>query len=131
MAGRVLVVDDDSVIANSLARIFTVAGYAVGVASDGVETLERVRREAFDVFVLDLAMPRLDGLKTLRYLRQILPAARLVILAAYISPEDRAAALRYGAAIVLVKPPDLDELLGVVERLVGDREPPVTEDGGG
>src|SRR5262245_41710396 len=106
MARRVLVVDDDPVIANSLARILTLAGYAVGVAGDGVETLERVRREAFDVFVLDLAMPRLDGLKTLRYLRQMLPAARVVILAAHISPQDQAAALQYGAAIVLVKPPD-------------------------
>ncbi len=123
MPGSVLVVDDDPVIADSLARILTVAGYAVGVAADGLETLERVRRERYDVFVLDLGMPRLDGLKTLRYLRQILPTARVIILAAYISPDDRAAALRYGAAIVLVKPPDVDELLRVVERLVRDGEP--------
>jgi DNA-binding response OmpR family regulator len=127
MAGRILLVDDDPVIADALARILTLAGYAVGVAGDGVEALERARREAFDVFVLDLAMPRLDGLKTLRYLRQVLPAARVVILAAHISPQDQVAALRYGAAIVLVKPPDLDELLAVVERLVDDGEPPASE----
>jgi two-component system response regulator MprA len=118
MAHTVLVVDDDALIVESLRTILTNAGYRVPVAEDGESALQVVREERVDAVVLDLVMPRLDGIKTLRYLRQLRPDIAVVILAAEIEPEARRAAIEYGAAVVMVKPPDIDELLRVIDRLV-------------
>ena len=118
MAHTVLVVDDDAVIVESLRKILTNAGYGVAVAEDGESALQVVRAEPVDAVLLDLVMPRLDGIKTLRYLRQLRPDLAVVILAADIGLEARRAALEYGAAVVMLKPPDIEELLRVIERLV-------------
>lgn len=118
MAHTVLVVDDDAVIVESLRKILSNAGYGVAVAGDGSSALQVVRAEPVDAVLLDLVMPRLDGIKTLRYLRQIRPDLAVVILAADIGTEARRAALEYGAAVVMLKPPDIEELLRVIERLV-------------
>jgi DNA-binding response OmpR family regulator len=117
---RVLLADDDERVADSFAAILRHAGYDVAVARDGVEAVERARETAFHAAILDLVMPRLDGIKALRYIRQLRPALSPIILAAEISDRDRVAALEYGAAVVLLKPPDVQELLDVVARLVGD-----------
>lgn len=117
---RILLADDDERVADSFAAILRNAGYEVVVARDGVEAVEHARQASFDAAILDLVMPRLDGIKALRYIRQLRPGMSPIILAAEISDRDRAAALEYGAAVVLLKPPDVQELLDVVARLVGD-----------
>jgi two-component system response regulator MprA len=118
MVHTVLVVDDDALIVEGLRKILTNAGHRVAVAEDGASALQVVREEPVDAVLLDLVMPRLDGIKTLRYLRQVRPDLAVVILAAEIGPEARRAAIEYGAAVVMLKPPDIDELLRVVDRLV-------------
>jgi DNA-binding response OmpR family regulator len=118
MRARILLADDDERIAESFATILRHAGYEVVVARDGVEAVERARERPLDAAILDLVMPRLDGIKALRYIRQLRPDVSPVILAAEISDRDRAAALGYGAAVVLLKPPDVPELLAVLARLV-------------
>lgn len=118
MPPTVLIVDDDPAVAESLGRILVYAGYAVAVAGDGESALETVRARAVDVVLLDLVMPRMDGIKTLRYLRQLAPGLHVAILAGEVSPDARRAALEYGASVVMLKPPDIAELLRVVARLV-------------
>ncbi len=118
MAHTVLVVDDDAVIVESLRKILTNAGYAVAAAGDGPSALQVIRARPVDAVLLDLVMPRLDGIKTLRYMRQVRPDLAVVVLAADIGPEARRAAFEYGAAVVMLKPPDIEELLRVVGRLV-------------
>jgi DNA-binding response OmpR family regulator len=116
-ARTVLIVDDDRLVGESLRKILTTAGYAVVVAGDGESALDVARAQPVDVVLLDLVMPRMDGIKTLRYLRQLRPDLGVVILAGEVSPAARRAALEYGAAVVMLKPPDLEELLRVIARL--------------
>ena len=116
-ARTVLIVDDDRLVGESLRKILTNAGYAVVVAANGESALDVARAQPVDVVLLDLVMPRMDGIKTLRYLRQLRPDLGVVILAGEVSPAARRAALEYGAAVVMLKPPDLEELLRVIARL--------------
>jgi two-component system, NtrC family, nitrogen regulation response regulator NtrX len=108
---RILVVDDDSAIRVTFARILEGEGYDVVPARDGLEALRLAASHWHDAVPLDLFMPEMDGLTALRHLRELAPDAAVVILSAHIEPERRDEALRLGAAAVLAKPPDLEELL--------------------
>src|SRR5262245_33961607 len=109
--GRILVVDDDAVITASLEKILRNDGFEVATATDGVEAIEMARTTPFDCVLLDLVMPRMDGLTTLHHLTTVAPAARVVILSAHLGRNWEAEALRIGAAAVMPKPPDIPKLL--------------------
>jgi CheY-like chemotaxis protein len=108
---RIMVVDDDAAITATFTSILSGEGYDVASATEGVEAIALAGREAFDVILLDLVMPGLDGLEVLRRLRQVAPQARVIVLSAYIEPDREAEAFRLGAESVLSKPPDLTKLL--------------------
>lgn len=108
---KILVVDDDAAITTTFQNILEGEGYEVTTATDGIRAIELARREAFDLVMLDMIMPRMDGLVTLRGLREVAPSARVVILSAFIEREREAEALRLGAKAVLAKPPELQKLL--------------------
>jgi CheY-like chemotaxis protein len=113
---RILVVDDDAAITATFENILAGEGYRVATATDGDQAIDLAAREPFDVVLLDLVMPGIDGLDALRRLREVAPRARIVILSAYIEPDREAEAFRLGAEAVLSKPPDLHKLL----RFLGD-----------
>jgi CheY-like chemotaxis protein len=113
---RILVVDDDAAITATFENILAGEGYRVATATDGDQAIDLAAREPFDVVLLDLVMPGIDGLDALRRLREVAPRARIVILSAYIEPDREAEAFRLGAEAVLSKPPDLSKLL----RFLGD-----------
>jgi CheY-like chemotaxis protein len=110
---RILVVDDDLAIRVTFAQILLGEGYEVVAARDGVEAVGLAGSHRFDAILLDLFMPEMDGMTALRHLRELAPGAAVVILSAHIEPERVAEAYRLGAAAVLGKPPDLDELLAL------------------
>jgi|RhiMetdeSRZDD1v2_1073273.scaffolds.fasta_scaffold131875_6 CheY-like chemotaxis protein len=115
---RVLIAEDDEQIAGTLADILQGAGYQTAIAADGAAAVEHIRRgDEFHAVILDLVMPHLDGMTALRYIRQLRPHLKPVILAADITAEDRRAALDFGAAVVLQKPTDIPQLLEVLGRL--------------
>jgi CheY-like chemotaxis protein len=114
---RILVVDDDAAIIATFESILRGEGFDVATASDGSQAVARARREHFDVVLLDLVMPGIDGLVTLRELRQVAPHSRVVILSAYIEPDREAEAFRLGAVAVLPKPPELQKLLRFLNEL--------------
>ncbi|HEV8310107.1 MAG TPA: response regulator [Methylomirabilota bacterium] len=116
--GKILVVDDDAGITATFEKILRGEGYEVATATDGVEAIERAREESFDFVLLDLVMPRMDGLTALQYLNTVAPNARVVILSAYLGRNWEAEALRLGAAAVMPKPPDISKLLRLCEELV-------------
>jgi CheY-like chemotaxis protein len=113
---RILVVDDDAAITATFENILAGEGYRVATATDGDRAIDLAARQQFDVVLLDLVMPGIDGLDALRRLREVAPRARIVILSAYIEPDREAEAFRLGAEAVLSKPPDLNKLL----RFLGD-----------
>lgn len=104
-------VDDDTAITATFENILGGEGYDVETASEGLEAIDLASREPFDVILLDLVMPGIDGLVALGRLREVAPRARVIILSAYIEPDREAEAFRLGAEAVLSKPPDLSKLL--------------------
>ena len=118
MPPRVLVVDDDRAIRESLARALELEGYAVEVVVDGVEALARTRQEGFDALVVDVMMPGVDGLGVCRVLRTAGDRTPILMLTARVETPDRVAGLDAGADDYLPKPFELDELLARLRALL-------------
>jgi len=118
---RVLLVEDYAPLCKAVAQGLQEAGFAVDVAADGEEGLWYARSSDHDVIVLDLMLPRMDGLTILKTLRREGRAAEVLILTARDALEDRVAGLNAGADDYLVKPFAFDELLARVRALVRRR----------
>jgi two-component system, OmpR family, response regulator MprA len=115
---RILVVDDEAAVRESLERSLRFEGYEVVAASDGAEALERVREDRPDAVVLDVLMPRLDGLETCRRLRAGGDDLPVLLLTARDAVADRVNGLDVGADDYLVKPFALEELLARLRALL-------------
>ncbi|MCB1016459.1 MAG: response regulator transcription factor [Acidimicrobiales bacterium] len=122
---RVLLVDDDPGILLSVRRALEFEGYTVPTATDGVEALDAVGSERPDAVVLDVTMPRLDGLAVCRELRARGDRTPVLVLTARHAVADRVAGLDAGADDYLVKPFALEELLARVRALVRRHGPEV------
>ncbi|RNF51172.1 DNA-binding response regulator [Marinomonas hwangdonensis] len=107
---RILVVEDDLSLADGLVTALKREGYTVDLLHDGIHALEALANEVFDLVVLDLGLPRLDGLAVLKQLRSNKNAVPVLILTARDALEDRVAGLDLGADDYLVKPFDVNEL---------------------
>ncbi|HWD06187.1 MAG TPA: response regulator transcription factor [Amycolatopsis sp.] len=118
MPHRVLLADDDRAIRESLLRALELEGYAVTEVTDGVAALASARRDRFDVLILDVMMPGVDGLGVCRVLRADGDHTPILMLTARVEPPDRVAGLDAGADDYLVKPFDLDELLARLRALL-------------
>lgn len=115
---RVLVADDDPGVRESLRRSLTFNGYDVSLAADGEETLSAVRAARPDVLILDVMMPRLDGIATCRALRSLGDDLPILLLTARDAVADRVAGLDAGADDYLPKPFALEELLARLRALL-------------
>jgi DNA-binding response OmpR family regulator len=127
MSMRVLLVEDDRMIADGVQTAMRQDGYRVDWVSDGAAASEALRTSTFDLVLLDLGLPRRDGLAVLRELRARHDQTPVIILTARDEVRDRVAALDAGADDYLVKPFDLDELAArarsVLRRASGRGEP--------
>src|SRR3954471_10847356 len=119
---RVLVVEDDTEIAGALRRSLRLEGYDVKLAEDGVAALEESSVFEPDAVVLDLGLPRLDGVEVARRLRDG-GDVPILMLTARDSLEDRVSGLDSGADDYLVKPFERDELLARLRALLRRRPP--------
>ena len=117
MRYRVLLADDDRAIRESLVRALELEGYEVVEAEDGVATLATARRERFDVLIVDVMMPGVDGLGVCRVLRADGDTTPMLMLTARVETADRVAGLDAGADDYLPKPFELDELLARLRAL--------------
>ncbi|MEX5708881.1 response regulator transcription factor [Parafrankia sp. FMc6] len=115
---RVLVVDDDAAVRESLERSLRFEGYEVRTAPDGVAALEVVARDQPDIVVLDVMMPRMDGLETCRRLRARGDDVPVLMLTARDGLADRVSGLDVGADDYLVKPFALEELFARLRALI-------------
>jgi len=123
---RVLVVDDDRAVRDSLRRSLEFNGYEVVLAGDGAEGLVAVGAQHPDVVVIDVMMPRLDGIETTRALRAAGNDVPILVLTARDAVGDRVEGLDAGADDYLTKPFALEELLArlraLLRRVVPDPE---------
>ena len=111
----ILVVDDEVDTCRNLSDILTDLGYQVDTALDGPSALELVRKKPYDVALLDLKMPGMDGLTLYRELRKLRSSTVAIVVTAYANKATAEEALSAGAWQVLAKPVDLDRLLPLVD----------------
>ena len=123
VAVRILVVDDDRAVRESLRRSLSFNGYSVELAHDGVEALAMIASDRPDALVLDVMMPRLDGLEVCRQLRSTGDDLPVLVLTARDSVSERVAGLDAGADDYLPKPFALEELLARVRALLRRTKP--------
>lgn len=117
-ASRILVVDDEEDICSNLRDILTDFGYRVDVAYDGLTALALIGKFTYDLALLDLKMPGMDGLTLYRELKKLHTGAEAIIISAYASGEIADAALAAGAVRVMSKPVDIAELMPLVAEAV-------------
>lgn len=117
---HVLLVDDNPLMQQVISRFLMSQGYQVTVARDGAEALDLAQRSAFQVLVIDMRLPDIDGPQLLIGLRR-LPAlgGAMAIAVSGLGEDDRDETVRAGFDHFMAKPIDLDELLAVVRRHLG------------
>ncbi|RCW43692.1 two-component system response regulator MprA [Halopolyspora algeriensis] len=121
---RILVVDDDRAVRESLRRSLQFNGYQVELAADGQQALDQLVDQRPDAMVLDVMMPRVDGLEVARRLRSTGDDLPILVLTAREAVSDRVAGLDAGADDYLPKPFALEELLARVRALLRRAGPP-------
>ncbi len=115
---RVLVVDDDAAVRNSLDRALRLNGYTVDLAVDGADALQQLQKDPPDAMVLDVLMPNTDGLEVCRRVRALGDQTPILMLTAQDSVAHRVSGLDAGADDYLPKPFSLDELLARLRALL-------------
>ena len=108
---RMLLVDDEDDFRITLAERLKLRKIDVTDAGSGNEAIELVRQKSFDVAVIDVKMPGIDGIETLKQIKQIQPAMEIVMLTGHASIESGIEAMKLGAYNYIMKPCDIDELL--------------------
>ena len=121
MNARVLVVDDEEVVVFSCRRILVDAGFEVESAQDGKTALEKIRRQAFDVVLLDIMMPGIDGVEVLRRIKEDHPQMEVVMITGRAEIDTAVRSMKLGAFDYLPKPFDPDELRLTVEHALERR----------
>ena len=112
---RVLMIDDETVFVNSLTKVLTRRGIGVQSAPDGHKGLALLTNEGFDVIVLDMRMPGMDGLATLKAIRERDALIPVILLTGHIDLKQVSDALKAGSAEVLLKPCPVENLVSSIE----------------
>jgi two-component system, OmpR family, response regulator len=115
---RLLLVEDDVMVASGVKLGLSGAGYAVDWVGSGERALEALQRDSFDAAIIDLGLPKMDGLELTQLMRQAGHAMPILILTARDALEDRVHGLDYGADDYMVKPFELPELLARLRALL-------------
>jgi two-component system response regulator PilR (NtrC family) len=114
--GIIHVIDDEPIIHEVLSQLLSSEGYEVVLSSSGEEALEKHSAQFYDVTLLDLLMPGLDGIEVLKEIKRIDPQAVIIIITAYASVESAISAMKMGAYDYIQKPFKHEELLLIIER---------------
>jgi two-component system, NtrC family, response regulator AtoC len=117
---KVLIADDEQNIRESIARYIAAEGIQTATAEDGAQARAMLMDEAFDALVLDLRMPKVDGLALLSWLQEEGPPVPAIVISAYGDVRDAVKAMKLGARDYLVKPFDPEELLMRLRRLLAE-----------
>lgn len=116
MKSRILVVDDEAMIRDSLEEILRLEGYEVLTAENGEIALTMIQQDHFDMVLLDLKMPGMDGIDVIKMISRISPDTRVILLTGHGSMETAIDALRLGAHDYILKPATTSEILSSVAR---------------
>lgn len=115
---RLLIIEDEENLAKSLKKVLQTEGYAVDIALTGDEGYDMAFGEEYDLIILDLGLPGMDGLKITEELRKERNSTPVIMLTARDTTQDKVKGLKYGADDYLVKPFEFDELLARIQALL-------------
>ena len=121
MGKRILVVDDDELVRLALEELLTPEGYQIHTAPSGKEALERIAENIYDLLMLDIIMPEMDGIELCRKIRERddYSEVPIVFLTAKSREEDKAVGLEAGANLFLSKPISPEKLLTLISETLG------------
>ena len=108
---KVLIVDDEAAIRRTLREILQFEKYEVDEATDGLDGLVKVKQKSYDVILLDIKMPKMDGMEALERMQELAPDTPVIMISGHGTIETAVDAVKKGAFDFLSKPPDLNRLL--------------------
>lgn len=117
----ILVVDDEASIRNSLSQWFKMDGYRVEVAEDAYEALKKLQESTFDIVLVDIKMPEMDGIELQKRIKEIDKSIVTIIITAYATVETAIQAMKDGAFDYITKPIDPDELSKLIKKAIEQR----------
>lgn len=115
---RILVVDDEDALRTVLSSELEGEGYIVQMAGDGDEAIKILEKNTFDLILLDIKMPTVDGFEVLKYVKQHAPATKVIMLTGFADLKNAIESKKLGAEDFVSKPYDLVDLLTTVERVL-------------
>lgn len=110
MKPRIMLVDDEESFANTLAERLTIRDYDVTVSFNGNDALKKIKNLNFDVVILDVAMPGIDGIDALREIKKLKPLTEVIMLTGHATVETAIEGMRLGALDYLTKPCETEDL---------------------
>ena len=119
--GKILAIDDEKNIRHLIQSEFTLEGFDVQTADSGEEGLERFSQENFDMVLLDLRLPKMDGIETLKKLKQKSSSTEVIMITGHGEIGSAVASIKLGARDYVTKPFKLDELLTLAKQVIQDR----------
>jgi DNA-binding NtrC family response regulator len=115
---RILVVDDEEALRTVLGAELEGEGYRVSSAGDGDEAINILRTQYFDLILLDIKMPKVDGFEVLKFVKENHPTSKVIMLTGFADLKNAIESKKLGAEDFVSKPYDLVDLLTTVERVL-------------
>lgn len=115
---KILIVDDDAELRANLSEILKGAGYHIAEAPSGTEAIDKIASKDFDVVLLDLMMPKMNGIETLTELKKVTPKIKVIMITAFATVENAVEAIKKGASDYISKPFRINDLLATVRRVI-------------
>ena len=120
---KILVVDDDAIVIKSCRRILEAEGFEVSTVPGADQALEAIKNSDFDLLLVDVKMPKRDGMYLMREIKKNWPEIPTIIMSGYPTPETIAEVLRLGATLFIPKPFKPDELMKSVRQVLKNVPP--------
>ena len=115
---RILVIDDDESIRNTMKAILEDEGYIVDLAATGREAIKRTEETAYNVALIDIRLPDVEGVELLKLMKEAVPRTRKIMITGYPSMQNAITALNKSADVYLIKPVDIEKLLNTVKEQI-------------
>jgi DNA-binding NtrC family response regulator len=112
---RIIIVDDDENIRTTMKTILEDEGYCVDLATNGNEAIEMTQETAYNIALLDIRLPDMEGVELLKRIKNIVPRTRKIMVTGFPSMQNAISALNKNADAYLVKPVDVEKLLNIVK----------------
>lgn len=116
----ILVVDDEEALRTVLSSELASEGYQVESAGDGDEAISIIEKKQYDLVLLDIKMPKVDGFEVLKFIKKSFPAIKVIMLTAFADLKNAIESKKLGAEDFISKPYDLVDLLTTIERVLSE-----------